>query len=283
MSDSADILVIDDEQVVLDAVAKVCSAQGYQIDMAEDAEQGLQRIEKTKYRVIICDIRMPGVDGFCLLETALQRDPSVSVIMMTGYATIEHAVRSLGSGAVGYIPKPFTEEELLSSLHRGLRYASLSPGDRRPRIPVQQLPAVGSRERNRLYLLGKISWVMTEEAGTARVGVVDVFLRSIDRIAGIQLSQAEEEIVQGTPCAQLTSEGGLLHGVLGPVSGRILEVNTGVGRKLQHLTEDPFGEGWCYRIVPRNLSFEIMQLQSPSTEGSSELGGTSGPEASAEG
>jgi len=261
MGDSADILVIDDEQVVLDAVAKVCGAQGLQIDIAQDALQGLRNIEKKQYRLIICDIRMPDVDGFQVLETALKRDALVPVIMTTGYATIEHAVRSLGSGAVGYLPKPFTEHELLSALHRGLRYATLSPRDRVPRLG-SGIPAVGKPEgKRRLYLLGIISWVRTEEAGTALVGVVDVFLRTMNGVSAIQLSQGEEEIVQGTPCARLTAGEGLVHEVLGPVSGRVLEVNEQLGHGPGLLLDDPYGEGWFYRIVPKNLSYETMQLQ----------------------
>ena len=260
MSDSADILVIDDEQVVLDAVVKVGTAQGLQIDVAPDAALGLRKIEKNLYRLIVCDIRMPDVDGFQFLETALKRNALVPVIMTTGYATIEHAVRSLGSGAVGYLPKPFTEQELLSSLHQGLRYAALSPGDRIPSFGRGIPPSGTLPGRTQIYLLGIVSWARTEETGTATVGVVDVFLRTLNGITAIQLSQSEEEIVQGTPCAWLTSSEGMIHEVFGPVSGRILEVNERVGQSVGLLTDDPHGEGWLYRIVPRNLSYETMHL-----------------------
>jgi len=276
MSDGADILVIDDERVVLDAVAKVCNAQGMTIDLAQDALQGVRKIEQQQYRLILCDIRMPDLDGFQVLERALQQNALVPVIMTTGYATIEHAVRSLVSGAVGYLPKPFTEEELLSSLHRGLRYGELSPGDRLPSFG-SAVASVSPAGRRQFYMLGRVSWVHTEETGTGVVGVVDVFLRTMDGVAGIQLLPGEEEIVQGTPCARLTSGEGLMHEVFGPVSGRILEVNPRLEQEVALLREDPYGEGWLYRIVPRNLSYETTQLQRVPQEGPHEPRGTVAP------
>jgi len=276
MSDGADILVIDDERVVLDAVAKVCNAQGMTIDLAQDALQGVRKIEQQQYRLILCDIRMPEVDGFQVLERALEQNALVPVIMTTGYATIEHAVRSLASGAVGYLPKPFTEEELLSSLHRGLRYGELSPGDRLPSVgsaASSGSPAAGKQ----FYVLGRVSWVYTEETGTGVVGVVDVFLRTVNGVTAIQLLSGEEEMVQGTPCARLTSQEGLLHEVFGPVSGRILEVNLRLEQEMDLLKKDPYGEGWMYRIVPRNLSYETKQLQRVPQEGPHESRGTIAP------
>ena len=80
-----DILVIDDEQVVIDAVVKICSAEDYTIDSAIDAKEALQKFDRNSYKLIVCDIMMPGIDGFGFLDELHKRKISSVLNLFRGF------------------------------------------------------------------------------------------------------------------------------------------------------------------------------------------------------
>lgn len=258
MSKRYDVLVIDDEPVVLDAVSRVCGAHGITVDVVLDSQTGLHRLQTHTYRLILCDLMMPELDGFRFLERVFEQNHNTPVVMITGYCTIENAVKSLGSGAVGYLPKPFTEEELVSAIHRGLNFSALLRSGNIQASRNQSLDDGTCPDR--YYRLGWISWMTLGEAGAALMGVTDVFLKTIRPIKEIQLFSPRDEIVQGTTCAHIASTSGLLHDVLAPVSGKIVEINTALHSDLNLLDRDPYGQGWIYQILPSDVVYETRHL-----------------------
>ena len=120
-----DVLVIDDEQVILDAVKRICSAEKYYVETVMDANEALNKIEKNDYRLILCDLMLPDIDGFKFIDMLQEKGIDIPVIMTTGYSTMENAVKSLNKGAIDFIPKPFTADELCSAVIRGLNYLDL--------------------------------------------------------------------------------------------------------------------------------------------------------------
>ena len=125
MHSNKNILVIDDEQVILDAVKKILASENFNVEESKDATDALKKIDKQKYDLIICDIMMPDIDGFIFLDELNHRKNDTPVIMTTGYSTVENAVNSLYKGAIDFIPKPFTIEELLNSIFRGIKYIEI--------------------------------------------------------------------------------------------------------------------------------------------------------------
>lgn len=125
MAKQFDILVVDDESVIINAVDKICSAEGLKVDTSPDAGGALAKVEKNSYRLIISDIMMPDIDGFQFLDTLLKMKINTPVIITTGFSTVENAVKSLYNGAIDFIPKPFSADELLSSVSRGLKYVDI--------------------------------------------------------------------------------------------------------------------------------------------------------------
>ena len=119
------ILIIDDEKVILEAVSKIAAAEGWSADSASNAKDALTKIEHNNYSLILCDIMMPEMDGFQLLDELDTKQITIPVIMITGFSTVENAVKSLYKGAIDFIPKPFTFEELTSSISRGLKYREI--------------------------------------------------------------------------------------------------------------------------------------------------------------
>ena len=242
MSAPTHILVIDDEPVVLEGAKRICASEGLSVVAASSAREGLQRIDDT-VGLVVCDIMMENMDGFAFLAELRRLKNPPPVIMTTGYSTVEHAVRSLKSGAMDYLPKPFAADELLAMVQRGLKVG------RRARAPRACAAA-------KAYTLGEISWAELEPEGTVRIGAHPEFPVSLGGVTRIEQFPVEMEIVQGAPCATFWSGEGLSHPLLSPISGRIIEVNA------EEIAD--FESTWIYRILPFELNYNLKLLNPPS-------------------
>jgi DNA-binding NtrC family response regulator len=106
------ILIVDDEQVVRDSLVHWFTEEGYDVDASDSATDALSKLAGREFDLVIADIRMPGMDGIELLEKIRTEQLDTSVILMTGYASVETAVRALKHGAFDYITKPFDPDDL---------------------------------------------------------------------------------------------------------------------------------------------------------------------------
>ncbi len=260
MKQIQDILVIDDEPAVTRAVVKVCGSEGMSISAAAHAFEALRFLGSSKFRLILCDIMMPELNGFQFLEELARRGIHTPVVMMTGYSTVENAVKSLTStGAVDYIPKPFTADELLTVIQRNLRCSKLldkaESASLRRNGDMSYVPCPKD-----YYRLGYVSWALMEDKGTARIGVSDLFLKAAEGIKELELSLPGEDLLQGVPCAEATSPDGSKHSIMCPLSGRILEVNAHAQSTPSLVEKDPYFRGWFYRILPSNPQSDLQWL-----------------------
>ena len=106
------ILVIDDEKVIRNGCNEVLTQDGYDVILAENGELGLKMIEKSHFDVILLDLMMPGLSGFDVLSHVKALHPDTSIIIITGYATIENSIEAMKKGAFDFIPKPFSPDQL---------------------------------------------------------------------------------------------------------------------------------------------------------------------------
>lgn len=106
------ILVVDDEERICDAVKRTLERSGYQVDTRMSALDALAAIRKSAPDMVICDIRMPDMDGISLLEKIKEHDPNILVLIITGHASIESAVEAVRKGAQEYLPKPFSPAQI---------------------------------------------------------------------------------------------------------------------------------------------------------------------------
>ncbi len=121
MSDPpAQILVIDDDKVMRDACYQILSRQGYRVEMAPNARQGLALLEKISFDAVLLDLVMPDIDGLETLKRIRAIDPESEVIIITGYGTIQSAVESIKAGAFHFLSKPFTPDDLRHLVGRAL-------------------------------------------------------------------------------------------------------------------------------------------------------------------
>lgn len=259
MNNAAKILVIDDEPVIVESVVRLCSSEGMEVDGVLDAKEALKKIERYNYELIITDIMMPEMDGFQFLSTIRRMNIQTPVIITTGYSTVENAVKSLSEGAIDFLPKPFTFEELISCAQRGLKYGQILKNILAKNKPGQFndefVPCPVS-----YYRLGYNTWIRPDMDGSAKTGVTDLFLKIIGSVKQVQLFQPDEEILQGNMCAQIETDAGLIHTVLAPLSGRIMQRNEALISEPSLLEKDPFFEGYIYRVLPSHLEKEMSQL-----------------------
>lgn len=266
MKAARDILVVDDEAVITRAVERVCSAEGLSVDVAASAEAGLSLLARSGYRLLISDVMMADIDGFAFLIELRRRRIGTPVILTTGMSTMENAVKALFSGAIDFIPKPFTADELLAAVRRGLNYARLQDAVLANGATAQPGTLAYVPCPAKYYRLGYSSWVALEDSGMVLLGVSDLFLKTIDAMERVMLDAVGDEVVQGSVCATITSADGLDHGVLSPVSGRIVEANLGVAAAPTVMERDPYFEGWLYRVLPSELQYDLQHLTSCSSD-----------------
>jgi len=260
MSKTPNILVIDDEKVITDAVIKICSLENYSIDVALNVKTAIEKISKHYYSIIVCDIMMPDGDGFQILDELQTKNIESALIMTTGYSTVENAINSLYHGAIDFIPKPFTVDELLSSIYRANKYQQIKEKQRQSSINNRNVELFYVDCPAKYYRLGNSSWLFEEKDGSVLIGVCDLFLKTIDSITEIEFIEHENEIAQGLSCLTIKSSDERAHKIHSPVSGRIIDVNQNLKLISNLIEKDPYFEGWVYRVIPDNLGYEIKNL-----------------------
>jgi two-component system response regulator AtoC len=106
------VLIIDDEENMRHMLSKMLSMDNYHVETATDGHQGLQKLEQSDFDFILCDIKMPKMDGLAFLSAFRQTGRHATVIMMSAYGTIDLAVKSMQLGAYDFISKPFKSDEV---------------------------------------------------------------------------------------------------------------------------------------------------------------------------
>jgi len=114
------ILVVDDTPPTLEVLERNLTSEGYQVFTASSADEAIRILEVSPVDLVVTDFKMPKVSGLDLIRHVRENFKDTEVMMITGYATIEGAVKAVKTGAEEYLPKPFTDEELLSAVQRAL-------------------------------------------------------------------------------------------------------------------------------------------------------------------
>jgi DNA-binding NtrC family response regulator len=109
-----EVLVVDDEAETREVLSEFCRTLGFSVTAADDGRSAVTAIRRSpaQFRVVLTDIWMRGADGFEVLKTARDANPSAYVVMITGYATLDSALRAVREGAYDYLPKPFALGQL---------------------------------------------------------------------------------------------------------------------------------------------------------------------------
>jgi signal transduction histidine kinase len=188
------VLVVDDEEWMRDACAIVLGREGMEVLAATGAAAGLELAAARKPDVVLVDVRMPGMSGIDFLTRVKEIDPDVVGIVITGYATIDVAVRAMKAGALEFLPKPFAPEQLRDLARRGVEHrrairrtallgpeVAAVPGVRTEVLAHQLKSPLASLRQCASAVLHGYTGELPEQAH----GMVEVIARRADQMLGL--------------------------------------------------------------------------------------------------
>ncbi len=265
-SPRARILAVDDEPVILDSFRKILVLAGFSVDTVESGQEALNLVRTNDYQFVFTDLKMPGMDGLEVTKAVKHLRPDIDVAIITGYGTIESAVSGMKYGAIDYVEKPFTEDELVDFANRLL----IRRQDRLARLTAPAIHLVtpssgvlaGARVINvpgGVYISPEHMWVSIEMTGEGRIGLDDLFHKTVGRPTAIVLPKEGEQVGKGQQLFVLRRGQHSLT-FRSPLSGRVSSVNHELDYNLDLMRLRPYDHGWICTIDPSNLTGDLADM-----------------------
>ncbi|MEK6571021.1 MAG: response regulator [Bacteroidota bacterium] len=263
----ARILCVDDEKVILDSFRKILVLDGYSVDTVMIGQEALGLVQAHHYDFVFTDLKMPEMSGEDVAKAVKHLRPDIDVIIITGYATVESAVECMKYGAMDYIQKPFTENELLDMTKKFvIRRNDRIQKELKPRVHVTHLPSAEGLLNSEFAIPGGVfiseghTWASMEEDGTVKIGLDDFAKKFIGRIDDIEAPNLGMTIKKGQPLFYV-KQGYRTIPFNAPVSGRVAKVNSALKRDLKALDMTPYGENWVCTVDAENLDSDLPTLK----------------------
>ena len=262
----AKILCVDDEEVILGSFRKILVLDGYSVDTVETGQEALGLIQKHHYDFLFTDLKMPLMDGVEVTKSVKHLRPDIDVIIITGYASVETAVETMKYGAMDYVQKPFTEDELLAFVKKSLiKRQDKIQKQLKPKVHITHLPASDDFTKGEFSIPGGVfiaknhTWVSMNQEGIAKVGIDDFANKLIGKIEAIELPNLGMNVKAGQPLFTV-KQGTRSVSFLSPVSGKVSKINTLLEQNLSALAITPYERNWVCALDAENLDIEIKDL-----------------------
>jgi len=263
----ARILCVDDEEVILDSFRKILVLDGYCVDTVTSGQEALGLIQTHQYDFVFTDLKMPAMDGLEVVKAVKHMRPDIDVVIITGFATVETAVECMKYGAMDYVQKPFTEDELLAFTKKTL----FKRQDRiqkllKPSVHITHLPEAARVRKGEFSIPGgaMISaghcWANMAQDGSVKVGVDDFAKKLIGPVDAVEFPIVGMAVQAGQPLFGLRQKGRRVQ-FNSPVSGRVVKTNTALAEDVEALEMTPYQKNWVCVIDAENLDVEIPQLK----------------------
>jgi DNA-binding NtrC family response regulator len=192
------ILLVEDEKTIAVTLGDELEAAGHEVTVCEDGKQAVDLLGETVFDCVITDVRLPGADGFEVLRAAKTARPDTEVLVMTAYATVEHAVEAMRRGADDYLQKPFLNEAVVERLERVSRFRTLLDENRRLKEALSGdggLPGVIGSSRRMQDVFGVVKTVAPTDASVLIQGESGTGKECIARALHRLSSRAEQPFV----------------------------------------------------------------------------------------
>ena len=260
----ARILAVDDEPIILDSFRKILVVAGYAIDTVESGREALGLVQKHKYDFVFTDLKMPEMDGLDVVKGVKHFSPETDVIVITGYATIESAVNAMKFGAMDYVQKPFTEDELIEFTKKCLiRRQDHLEKQLKPTVRVvtstRPLEHEFSLPGGVFISTGHV-WANVTVPGLVRVGMDDFARKMIGRITAIEFP-VKDSVVQKGERLFAIQQNGRTAVFNAPITGTVHHVNSELREHLDWLEKQPYEKGWVCSLKPEHLANELEHLR----------------------
>ena len=263
----ARILCVDDEDVILDSFRKILVLDGYSVDTVTTGQEALGLVQSHAYDFVFTDLKMPAMDGVEVVKAVRHMRPDIDVVIITGYATVETAVECMKHGAMDYVQKPFTEEELLAFTKKALikrqdRIAKLL----KPSVHITHLPEAARVRKGEFSIPGGAmisaghTWANMAQDGSVKVGVDDFAKKLIGPVDAIDFPSIGMTVKAGQPLFGLRQKNRKVQ-FNSPVSGRVIKTNVLLGEDCEALEMTPYQKNWVCVIDADNLDVELPKLK----------------------
>jgi len=262
----AKILCVDDEEVILGSFRKILVLDGYSIDTVETGQEALGLIQKHHYDFVFTDLKMPFMDGVEVTKSVKHLRPDIDVIIITGYASVETAVETMKYGALDYVQKPFTEDELIAFVKNSLiKRQDKIQKQLKPKVHITHVPASDDFTQGEFAIPGGVfitknhTWVSMNQAGIAKIGIDDFAKKLIGRVYSVELPNLGMNVKAGQPLFTI-KQGNRSITFNSPVSGKVSQINTILKDNIEALDVTPYERNWVCALDAENLDNEIKEM-----------------------
>jgi DNA-binding NtrC family response regulator len=186
----SEILLVEDRESLRAMLSETLEREGYRVESVATGDEAVRRLQEgRRYALVLTDLKLPGADGLAVLETALAADPSLPVVLLTGFGTVETAVAAMKRGATDFLSKPVDTERLLALVgrlvesRRAAAVVSFAGGGPivagMPKIVGSSRPLVEAFERIRRAAATGVTVLLTGESGTGK----ELFARALHALS----------------------------------------------------------------------------------------------------
>lgn len=266
-SPKARILAVDDESIILDSFRKILVLAGYSVDTVEKGQEALTLVKKNEYDFVFTDLKMPEMDGIDVTKGVKYLRPDIDVIVITGFATLESAVETMKFGALDYVQKPFTEDELVDFVNKSLiRRQDKIERQRLPKIRLVTSPKAELEAKDAfnvsagLFVSEEHVWVGVEMDGTVRIGLDDFVQKIVGKIDRISVPKTGKMLTRGQALLTVHQNGRELV-FPSPVTGKISAINDELSGRIEIMRIKPYELGWCCFIEATSLISDLNHLR----------------------
>lgn len=263
----AKILCVDDEDIILDSFRKILVLDGYSVDTVNSGPEAMNLIKSNHYDFVFTDLKMPVMDGVEVTKLVKNLRPDIDVIIITGYATVETAVDCMKFGAMDYVQKPFTEDELLEFTKKSLvKRQDRIQKQLKPRVHIAHISEkekIGSGEfaiPGGVFISEGHCWAAVAQDGTVKIGIDDFAKKIIGKIDNINFPNLGMIVTKGQPLFTV-KQGNKSVQFNSPISGQIKAINHELIDEIEILDYTTYDKNWVCTIDAEKLDTEIQQLK----------------------
>jgi len=266
-SPKARILCVDDEPVILDSFRKILVLDGYSVDTVETGKEAIGLIQKHSYDFVFTDLKMPGMDGVEVTKQVKHIRPDIDVIIITGYATVQTAVECMKLGAMDYVEKPFSEEELLEFTKKLLlKRKEKIKRTIEPKVYISRvenftgLKAIGFSIPGGVFISKNHCWFSLQEDGNVRAGIDDFAKKLIGKIDAVELPNVGMEADRNSVLFSVR-RGEKIIGFNSPFKCKVIKINRTINLNPEELDYSVYGNNWFCLLEVENIEEEIKKLK----------------------
>jgi CheY-like chemotaxis protein len=263
----AKILCVDDEPIILDSFRKILVLDGYSVDTVETGQEVLGLIQKYSYDFVFTDLKMPHMNGLDVTKNVKHLRPDIDVVIITGFATVETAVECMKYGAMDYVQKPFTEEELLEFTKKLLfRREEKIKNIIKPQVHITSIADLFGFQSQEFAIPGGVfishghCWAAIEQDGKVKVGIDDFANKLIGKISRIDFPNLGMEVKKEQVLFSV-QDGNKNAAFKSPVSGKVVKINNILNGNLDQLEMTPYHDNWFCILDSDNLDDELRNLE----------------------